>query len=162
MSDEIDVKRLVVFFIKFVLAGLIAYSLPEEAIEDENFSNTLITIFSVFSGFMIALMALTSHLNDTMSWKEIAVSKKQIEAKLLRQELLFYSYLLTLTLIVAALISEYYTLWGHSEIVSVILKRAYTFMGILSLFISFSLPRSLRKGHEKAVRDKMKSAKCKK
>lgn len=154
-----DIKRLRGFIINAAIALLISYSLPSTAIKSTELSNTLITIFSVFAGFMIALMAVTSHFHESKNWKEIAVSREVIEARLFRQQLLFYGYLSTLALIVAAIILEYYSLWGYSDIISEYVRRIYIFIGMLSLLLSFSLPASLRKAHEKSVTERMKEAK---
>jgi hypothetical protein len=157
--SPIDIKRLRGVALSALVAFVTSYSLPDEAIKDPQLSNALITIFSVFAGFMIALMAVTSHLHEAKSWKSIAVSREVIEARLFRQQLLFYGYLSTLALIVVSILVGYYSLWSYSDIVSEYVGRLYIFVGTLSLLLSFSLPASLRTAHEKTINEQLKNAK---
>ena len=141
------------------LSGTIAFTLPKQAIENGEISSIIVTIFSVFAGFMIALMALTAIPPGHNDWKKLSVQKEIAGQKLLKQQFLFLAYLSTLALIIASKIIPNYDFGGMSDLISLLLQRAYIFIALVSLFISFSLPSSLKKAHEKIFEEHIENTK---
>jgi hypothetical protein len=60
--------------------------------------NTVVTIFSILAGFLIAVITLIAEpvLKQAKDWTELQAMKKTVERKLFRQKLLFFLYLVTL------------------------------------------------------------------
>lgn len=60
--------------------------------------NTVVTIFSILAGFLIAVITLIAEptLKQAKNWQELQLMKKTVQRKLFRQKLLFFLYLITL------------------------------------------------------------------
>ena len=60
--------------------------------------NTVVTIFSILAGFLIAVITLIAEptLKQAKNWQELQLMKQTVQRKLFRQKLLFFLYLITL------------------------------------------------------------------
>lgn len=81
-----------------VVSGLIGYFFQPMVADNTNAVNTVVTIFSILAGFLIAVITLIAepNLKQAKSWQELPLMKKTVQRKLFRQKLLFYLYLITL------------------------------------------------------------------
>lgn len=81
-----------------VVSGVIGYFFQPMVADNTNAVNTVVTIFSILAGFLIAVITLIAEptLKQAKSWQELQLMKKTVQRKLFRQKLLFYLYLVTL------------------------------------------------------------------
>ncbi|MGC9445490.1 hypothetical protein [Cereibacter johrii] len=107
--------------------------------KNENAINTVVTIFSILAGFLVAVITFIGDPGKA-GWRELQLGKRQINAKLNIHRILFYLYLVTLGLAFAVFIipPEYATtlLW---------LERFFVGLATFVFLTSFTLPSSLTK-----------------
>lgn len=100
--------------------------------------NTVVTVFSILAGFLIAVITFIGDPGRA-SWRQLQLRRTEVSDRLRRHELLFYLYLVTLALAMSLfLIPEGYEktmLWA---------ERMFLFVAILVFGASFGLPASLR------------------
>lgn len=102
----------------------------------------VITIFTVFAGFLIAIIAVLGDpaLIPQGSWRIAEGRRNSIETKLFWHFWLFVLYLLTIGLLfVGALLKNTETLIAFRTWI----ERAYLFFGVFSFFLTFALPWSV-------------------
>jgi hypothetical protein len=102
----------------------------------------VITIFTVFAGFLIAVIAVLGDpaLIPQGSWRIAENRRNSIETKLFWHFWLFILYLLTIGLLfVGALLKDTKTLVEFR----VWIERGYLFFGVFSFFLTFALPWSV-------------------
>lgn len=100
--------------------------------------NTVVTVFSILAGFLIAVITFIGEPSGT-SWKALQLGRSDVQAKLTRHLLLFYLYLLTLGLAMGMfLIPE-----SHVVLLAWF-ERLFIFCAVFVFGASFALPHSLR------------------
>lgn len=100
--------------------------------------NTVVTVFSILAGFLIAVITFIGEPGNK-PWSELQANKKTVEARLDRNMLLFRIYLITLGLAMAVFVVP--PEWVCTRIW---LERAFVFFAVFVFGASFALPRSLR------------------
>ncbi|WP_072504924.1 hypothetical protein [Phaeobacter porticola] len=120
-----------------VLSIVSGYFLQPLVSGNKDAINTIVTIFSILAGFLIAVITFIGD-PGLRGWKELQLDKRSAQAKLSRHRMLFHLYLLTLALALAMfLVPETYIttqLW---------LERFFVGSATFVFLASFSLPRSL-------------------
>jgi len=81
-----------------VVSGAVGYLFQPMVAHNTNAVNTVVTIFSILAGFLIAVITLIAEptLKQAKNWQELQLMKKTVQRKLFRQKLLFFLYLITL------------------------------------------------------------------
>lgn len=81
-----------------VASCLVGYFFQPLVANNPNAVNTVVTIFSILAGFLIAVITLIAEptLARAKDWQELQLMKATIQRKLRRQSILFFFYLLTL------------------------------------------------------------------
>ncbi|MEW7006748.1 hypothetical protein [Lentilitoribacter sp. EG35] len=137
-----DWWRLIKLFAALIFSAFVGYKFQPEISGNKDAINTIVTIFSILAGFLIAIITLISEpiLRQAKDWTELQGMKSTIRRKLLRQNMLFFLYLLTLGLALIMFVVP-------STMVDV---QKYMQMGFLGLatfvfLASFTLPGSLLK-----------------
>ena len=131
------------FIMASAAAGVIAAYFGAPLIRGNDLAfNLLVTVFSVFSGFLVAVIAVIGDpmLLPTGSWRSAEAHREGIEARLLRHMWLFVLYLFTLAfLFVSALLRKADGL----ECVKVAVEYIYFGLGVTAFLLSLGLPRML-------------------
>ncbi|WP_236953181.1 hypothetical protein [Ketogulonicigenium vulgare] len=80
------------------MSGVVGYYFQPMVANNTNAVNTVVTIFSILAGFLIAVITLIAEptLKQAKSWQELQLMKHTVQRKLFRQKLLFFLYLITL------------------------------------------------------------------
>lgn len=100
--------------------------------------NTVVTVFSILAGFLIAIITFIGE-PGSKPWSELQANKKAVEARLDRNLLLFQAYLITLGMAMAVYLVPHE--WVETR---VWLERGFVFCAVFVFGASFALPRSLR------------------
>lgn len=81
-----------------VVSSAVGYYCQPLVAKNKDAVNTVVTIFSILAGFLIAVITLIAEptLKQAKSWQELQLMKKTVKRKLFRQKLLFFFYLITL------------------------------------------------------------------
>lgn len=136
--------------IRHISIGIISISISTYGVE--YFNGDIISIFvsilSIFSGLLIALIAL---INKELIPNDSGENKAHVYAKFLMNDLfklkiLFYSFLSSIFLL---LVSEIFKI--AFPLLSMFLKYIYIFIGIASLLFSFSLPEMILKLQKQSI-----------
>jgi len=138
-GDEfrVDWKRLFSLAALLLISGGAGYFLQPLISGNSDAVNTIVTIFSILAGFLIAVITFIGD-PGIRGWKELQIDKRAVEAKLRRHRMLFHLYLLTLGLALAMfLVPDTFCvaeLW---------LERFFVGSATFVFLASFSLPGSL-------------------
>lgn len=125
-----------------VVSGAVGYLFQPMVAHNTNAVNTVVTIFSILAGFLIAVITLIAEptLKQAKNWQELQLMKKTVQRKLFRQKLLFFLYLTTL----GVALGTFLVPDTHAE-----LRRwlETIFLGLATFVFlaSFDLPGSLMK-----------------
>lgn len=97
-SGNLDWWRLGKLAGTIVVSGAVGYLFQPMVAHNTNAVNTVVTIFSILAGFLIAVITLIAEptLKQAKNWQELQLMKKTVQRKLFRQKLLFFLYLTTL------------------------------------------------------------------
>jgi arginine exporter protein ArgO len=135
-----DLRRILFLFMCFTVSLCVAYWGQPLISGNESAINTVVTIFSILAGFLIAVISLMVEpfMRGVKTEAEISIIKDVVYRKLLRQCIIFYMYLITLGFaIVMFLIPENFIT------VQIWLQRGFLFLATAVFVLSFSLPGSL-------------------
>lgn len=139
---QIDWWRLAKLAIALVVSGLVGYRFQPMVSNNPDAVNTVVTIFSILAGFLIAVITFIAEptLQAAKNWQELQQMKETVRRKLFRQKLLFFLYLLTLGIALAMYLTP-------QASVEVLKWLQMTFLGLATFVFlaSFSLPGSLMK-----------------
>jgi hypothetical protein len=138
------VNRQIFIFICMVLGAVASYFGQPFLTENADATVILITTFTVFAGFLIAIIAI---IGDPVmiregSWRTAEAGRSKMEARLIWHAWLFVIYLVTIGLMfVGVIVSKAFehqhgawNLW---------IERAYLFFGATSFLFTFALPTML-------------------
>lgn len=134
---RINGKRVAVAFLFLLISVLAGYFLQPLISQNENAINTVVTVFSILAGFLIAVITFIGD-PAARGWKELQLDRSAVQARLRRHRLLFYLYLLTLGLALAMFLvpSEYVR-------ISLWFERVFVGSAMFVFLASFTLPASL-------------------
>lgn len=121
-----------------VVSGVAAYYLQPVVSGNENAINTVVTVFSILAGFLIAVITFIGEPGNK-PWAELQANKRIVEARLDRNLLLFQVYLATLGLAMAVFVVP--ADWVATR---VWIERLFVFLSVFVFGASFALPSSLR------------------
>lgn len=127
--------------------GLAAYYGQPLAHENADAILIIITVMTVFAGFLVAIITILGDpgLIPSGSWRVAELRRENIEAKLITHIWLFVLYLIAIGFLFAgALLNK-----AHEDVVSMASKiwieRLYLFFGVSSFLLTFGLPFALLK-----------------
>lgn len=125
-----------------VVSGAVGYLFQPMIVHNTDAVNTVVTIFSILAGFLIAVITLIAEptLKQAKNWQELQLMKRTVQRKLFRHELLFFLYLITLGAALA-------TFLVPDEQVELLLwlERGFLSLATFVFLASFDLPGSLMK-----------------
>lgn len=102
--------------------------------------NMIVTIFSILAGFLAAVIGLVAEtfLSQATSWHELRIAKNSVIDRLLRQQMMFFVYLLTLGAAGVLHLMPDSPSTARSWAEGIFLS-----LSLFSFFISFTLPSTL-------------------
>jgi len=139
-ESKIDWLRLATLVASMVLSGVCGYFFQPLISGNEQAINTIVTIFSILAGFLIAVITFIAEptIRSATSWKDLQLNKRNVRNRIFRYQLLFYLYLGTLGLAFGMfLLPDKYIhaiLW---------LERGFIGLSMFVFISSFKLPGSL-------------------
>lgn len=137
---QIDFKRMILLFIAFCVSAYIGYQFQPMISNNPNAVNTVVTIFSILAGFLIAVITFIAEptLRAAKNWEELEKMKETVQRQLVRQQLLFLLYLLTLGIALAMYLTP-----PASVDVLKCLQGFFLFLATFVFLVSLTLPSSL-------------------
>ncbi|HEY1941531.1 MAG TPA: hypothetical protein VGH40_05345 [Roseiarcus sp.] len=107
----------------------------------------MITVFTVFAGFLIAIMTLIGDPSFVPgdNWRSIEVNREDILDRLILHSGLFMLYFIAIGLLFTGVLIEKAPAAVISEDIKVWIDRAYLFFGVSAFTLSFALPVTLIK-----------------
>ena len=124
------------------VSGFVGYRFQPMVSNNPDAVNTVVTIFSILAGFLIAVITFIAEptLQAAKNWQELQLMKETVRRNLFRQKLLFFLYLLTLGIALAM----YLTPPASIEVLKW-LQMVFLALAAFVFLASFSLPGSLMK-----------------
>lgn len=124
------------------ISAYVGYRFQPMVSNNPNAVNTVVTIFSILAGFLIAVITFIAEptLQQAKNWEELQLMKDTVRRKLFRQKVLFFLYLLTLGTAIAMFLTP-------AELTDILrwLRTAFLSLATFVFLASFSLPGSLMK-----------------
>ena len=141
-ESQIDWARLLKLAGALLVSAFVGYQFQPMVSGNPDAVNTIVTIFSILAGFLIAVITFVAEPTSQQanSWDELQRMKSTIQHKLFRQKILFFLYLITLGLALAM----YLTPQSNVMILNW-LQGIFLGVGTFVFLASFSLPGSLMK-----------------
>lgn len=141
-AKQIDWVRVVKLVVALAVAAFVGYRFQPMVSNNPDAVNTVVTIFSILAGFLIAVITFIAEptLQGAKNWQELQKMKKTVHNKLFRQKMLFFLYLVTLGVALAM----YLTPPASVEVLKW-LQMAFLGLATFVFLASFSLPGSLMK-----------------
>lgn len=142
IAYRIDWWRLIKLTCALGVSAFIGYRFQPMVSNNPDAVNTVVTIFSILAGFLIAVITFIAEptLRAAKNWEELQRMKETVRRKLFRQNMLFFLYLLTLGIALAMYLTPPASL-------EVLKWLQVVFLGLATFVFlaSFSLPGSLMK-----------------
>lgn len=141
-SSNRDWWRLLKIATSIIASLASGYFLQPMIAKNTDAVNTVVTIFSILAGFLIAVISLISEpaLKQARNWQELQLMKQTVQRKMIRHKLLFFLYLITLGAALGVLLvpdeNEELLLW---------IERGFLGVSTFVFLASFELPGSLMK-----------------
>jgi hypothetical protein len=137
---DIDWWRVGKLAVAVVLSGSLGYVLQPMVAGNADAVNTVVTVFSILAGFLIAVITLIAEptLRQAKNWEELQLMKGTIRRKLFRQKVLFFLYLATLGIALATFLVP-----DALTDVQRWLEAMFLSLAIFVFLASFELPGSL-------------------
>lgn len=135
-----DWLRLGKLLFAVAVSVFVGYQLQPMVSNNQDAVNTVVTIFSILAGFLIAAITFIMEptLQQAKNWEELQHMKKTMQRRMFRQKILFFLYLLTLGFALAMYLTP-------ASMIEITRWLQALFLGLATfVFIaSFSLPGSL-------------------
>ncbi|KTG26278.1 hypothetical protein AWR38_00485 [Idiomarina sp. WRN-38] len=146
----ISYKKVFKLLILLILASISAYVLQPWYAESDRASIIIVSVFSMLSGFLLAVMAVVANDKSLRgrNWREKTYYLQSISDELLRHQMTFYVYLLTLVAVFAASVSG--TWCSNAQKLA---QYALLFLASIGIALSFRLPAELKKRHETMLKN---------
>ena len=137
--------RLLYVLISAAVGAACAYLGQPLAHRNTDLWTLLITVFTVFAGFLVAIIAVVGDpaLLPAGSWRKVELVRDRIESRLFWQICLFSMYLITIALIFIAVLLKDACLEPPLSAILTWIERTYLFLSVFSFIMSFSLPMTL-------------------
>jgi len=132
--------RILILGVLALVCGFLGYRYHNLISSNNDAINTIVTIFSILAGFLAAVIGLVAEtfLSQATSWHELRKAKNHVIDRLIRQQMMFFVYLLTLG--AAGLLQLMPKLAVEAtEWVEIV----FLALSLFSFFISFTLPSAL-------------------
>lgn len=139
-KNPVAISRLLGLATLAVISAVIGYFGQPLITENRDAVNTVVTVFSILAGFLIAVITFVAEpiIKGAKDWKELQLRKPEVRAKLWRHRVLFYLYLSTLGLALAMFLVPR----GYDSVLFV-LEVFFLSMATFVFLLSFTLPKSL-------------------
>lgn len=142
LLKQTDWRRLTKLIVAIVVSCFVSYCFQPMIDNNANAVNTVVTIFSILAGFLIAVITFIAEptLQQVRTWDELRKMKETVRRKLIRQKLLFFLYLLMIGIALAMFLTP-------PEMLELLKWLQTAFLGLATFVFlaSFSLPGSLMK-----------------
>lgn len=124
------------------VSAAVAYFFHPMVANNPDAVNTVVTIFSILAGFLIAVITLIAEptLKKAKNWTELQAMKKTVKRRLYRQKLLFFLYLLTLGIALCMFLVP-----ATQPNIKTGLEMAFLGLATFVFLASFDLPSALMK-----------------
>ena len=124
------------------LSVAVGYLFQPMVTQNSDAVNTVVTIFSILAGFLIAVITLITEptLKQAKNWQELQLMKRTVHRKMFRHKMLFFFYLITL----GAALATFLVPTGHNELRQWV-EVAFLGLATFVFLASFDLPGSLMK-----------------
>jgi hypothetical protein len=132
-----------IFILVCFICGIIgAYFGAEHVVANQDLINLLLTAFTVFAGFLVAVIAIVADPSTIPpgSWRIAENRRAEIDASLIRHMYLFYVYLVAIALLALATVLMKLNLPNGVDAAKLWLARAYLTVGITGFLLTFGLP----------------------
>ncbi len=141
-TEKIDWWRVARLAAAVIMSIFVGYEFQPMVANNPDAVNTVVTIFSILAGFLIAVITFIAEpsLQQAKNWGELQKMKKTVHRKLYRQTLLFFLYLLTLGLALAMYLAP-----AEMHGVQKLLQTLFLGLATFVFLASFTLPGSLMK-----------------
>jgi hypothetical protein len=141
------ISRLIFILLSLIIGGLCAWYGPPLVKDNKDAINILITVYTVFAGFLVAIIAVIGDpfLISPGSWQTAENNRKIIKERLIRYTGLFALYLLTIGIIFISILLRDAPETTVPLVYKVWIARIYLFLGGVAFTLSFALPLSLMK-----------------
>lgn len=140
--------------ISVLLAAFAAWELQPWYHASENAVSVLVTVFSILTGFLAAVMAIVA--NDRMlrgrNWRQDTFYLELIRGELALYKLIFYLYLVVLIL---SFLTSLEASWPCS--VQLWLERILIFCASMGVLSSFHLPEIISRKHIQAMEHQIRN-----
>ncbi len=147
-------QRGIGIIVSLVISVLAGVHLGPLAQKNDVLISNIVNVFSILSGFMVAVIALTadSFLKKVETWQEMQLLKAQFQRRLYRQSFVLLLYFVTLifSLFVLAIQGKY-----ENECIYFILIFLCTLVLILSITIPFSLVKMQIDYYESSLNERL-------
>lgn len=136
----VDWARLFILLTGVAVSLCAGYFLQPMISGNKEAINTIVTIFSILAGFLIAVITFIADpvIKGANGWQDLQLKKRNVRNKIFRHRLLFYFYLISLGLALAMFLlpSTFIktTIW---------LERGFLTVSTFVFLASFKLPGSL-------------------
>lgn len=142
MKISINLTRIRIGILAAVLAGMASYFSQPLIHGNDQAVNVIVTVFSVLSGFLIAIIAIVGDpvLLPPGTWRAAELEREKLNNRLIRHKWLFTLYLITLGLVFFALLLK-----DKDPNIVLWLERSFLFFGVFAFILSLTLPGSLMK-----------------
>lgn len=136
-----------------IIAAFLAWKGQPFLYENEKALDIIINVFSILSGFLIAILTLFSDIRvDGANWRKLELQEQVQVQRYNKHALLFFAYLSVLitAFVTNLLIGQPNSIWKNSLLV-IWLERICLFLTILSITYSLFLPSNLIKMRKKEL-----------
>ena len=128
-----------------IIGAVTAYYVQPFIRDDSDIVIIVVTVFSVFAGFLIAAIAIIGdpRMIHEGSWRIAEAGREKMQRRLSWHISLLFGYLITIALLFAGVVLE--KVCAANNVVKVFVERGYLFFGVTAFLLAFALPLALRK-----------------
>ncbi|MFS8182953.1 hypothetical protein ACMG4P_15550 [Pseudovibrio denitrificans] len=133
-------KRAILLLLSALTSGCVGYWGQPLLVQNSNAVNTIVTVFSILAGFLIAVITFIAEpvMKNARNWEELQLMKSTVERQMTRHKILFFLYLVTLGLALSMFLLP-------ASFVETLKWFQVVFLGLACFvfLLSFALPGSL-------------------
>jgi hypothetical protein len=139
--------RIAFIGICLLASGLAAYFAQPLARENADVLLIIITVMTVFAGFLVAIITLLGDpsLIPSGSWRKAEMRRDSLQGRITTHIWLFTFYLIAIGLLFVGALLNKAPDDAVAETIKIWVERFYLFFGISSFLFTFALPRMLWK-----------------
>lgn len=154
-TKRIDKVRISLLVIALLISIFVGFKFGGQVQNNEAAISTVVTIFSILAGFLIAVITFISEpaTRPDATWQSLQIMRATIQRKIIRQIVLFYLYLATLGLAIAMFLVPDTELLIKNILGSIFLGLS-TFVFIMSFTLPMSLTRTQQARYDDALASK--------